>query len=51
MANRNKIGVVALIVALGTCSAGAQQPTAQAPPSLRVYLFDCGRIKAMGVET
>jgi glyoxylase-like metal-dependent hydrolase (beta-lactamase superfamily II) len=51
MANRIKIGVVALIIALGTCRAGAQQRAAQAPSSLRVYVFDCGLIKAMGVET
>ena len=51
MANRIKVGVVALIVALGTCLAGAQQRTTQATPSLRVYVFDCGLIKAMGVET
>ena len=29
MANRIKVGVVALIVALGTCLAGAQQRTTQ----------------------
>ena len=51
MANRIKVGVVALIIALGTCVAGAQQRAAQAPPSLRVYVFDCGLSKAMGVET
>ena len=51
MANRINAGVAAPIIALGTCLGGAQQRTAQAPPSLRVYVFDCGLIKAMGVET
>ena len=38
-------GAVALITVLVACVAGAQQRGAQAPQSLRVYVFDCGLIK------
>src|SRR5580765_7124755 len=54
MTNRIKVGIVALAIGvwgLGACLAGAQQRGAQAPQSLRVYAFDHGLIKAMGVET
>ena len=51
MANRLKCLIIILIVLLGVSSAFAQQRAAQAPQSLRVYVFDCGLIKAMGVET
>src|SRR5215472_2619957 len=51
MANRIRVGVIALLIVLAARMAGAQQRGAQAPRSLRVYVFDCGLIKAMSVET
>jgi len=44
MANRIKVAVIAVVVVVGVC-------LAQAPASVRVYVFDCGLIKAMGIET
>jgi glyoxylase-like metal-dependent hydrolase (beta-lactamase superfamily II) len=51
MANRIKAGFIALVVACGGLAAMAQQRGAPAPASVRVYMFDCGLIKAMGVQT
>ena len=50
MKNLGRFTVILLLTIgiLGTASAQQRPP---APPSVRVYLFDCGFIKAMGVET
>src|SRR5262249_21541541 len=50
MKNLRRLIIILLLTIsiLGTASAQQRPP---APPSVRVYLFDCGFIKAMGVET
>jgi glyoxylase-like metal-dependent hydrolase (beta-lactamase superfamily II) len=40
-----------VLLLLAVTSVQSQQRAPQAPKSPRVYVFDCGRIKAMGVET
>jgi len=51
MANRISclITILLLTITISAQVPAQQRPTA--PPSVRVYIFDCGLIKAMGVET
>src|ERR1700756_3472547 len=50
MNSMKRLLAVSLLL-LVSVSARSQQRAPQAPQSLRVYVFDCGLIKAMGVET